>query len=320
MTFPARFTSLVAFAATATLALAQDPPSTPPPAAPAVEAPSNPPAAAPFVAGAAVTYASVRVNGPFIAMTFDDGPHATLTPRLLDMLKERKIHATFFVIGKNAAEYPDIMKRIVADGHEIANHSWSHPELAKLPQDTIRSEISRTTEAITRTAGRPVTLLRPPYGALTAPQRQWVRDTWGYRIIMWDVDPLDWRRPGSEVVTQRIVSGAKPGSIILAHDIHAGSVDAMPATLDQLLARGFQFVTVSELLKMEQPAPVKVKKPGAPGATTPAAAPDRSTSTTSSNPPPSFDAVLRAEPQLSPEQTARLGKPGPLPTPAAKRP
>ena len=266
-------------------------------------------------------YSSVHVNAPYIAITFDDGPHATLTPKLLDLLKERNIKATFFVIGKNAAEYPDILRRIAAEGHEIANHSWSHPDLAKLPQDTVRGEISRTQDAITNTIARPVTLLRPPYGALQTTQKQWVHDTYGYRIILWDVDPLDWRRPGASVVSERILKGAKPGSIILAHDIHPGTIEAMPATLDQLIARGFQFVTVSELIKLEvapTPAPGKPGRPGGAAAASGSSAPAKAAPT-----PMPFDAVLRAEPQLSPDQSAKLAKPvaaAPSPTPTKKKP
>lgn len=299
------YTALAVLAGLSTFVFAQNPPAGGAAAPAAVAAVS-------FTPGMATTYSSVRVNGPFIAITFDDGPHKEHTPRLLDMLKERKIKATFFVIGKNADAFPEIMKRIAAEGHEIANHSWSHPELAKLPQDTIKSEISRTTEAIDRATGRPTTLLRPPYGALKTDQREWVRSTWGYRIILWDVDPLDWRKPGSEVVSQRILTGTKPGSIILAHDIHADTVAAMPTTLDQLLARGFQFVTVSELLKMEQPAPAKNPKPGQ---TTAAASATAATGPSVTPTPMPFDAVLRAEPVLTPEQAAKLPQATPTPTP-----
>ena len=308
-------------------ASAQDTAPTPVPQAnPLPVAGSTPPAppvpAAAAAAQSSFVYSSVHVNGPYIAMTFDDGPHATLTPKLLDLLKERNIKATFFVIGKNAAEYPDILKRIAAEGHEIANHSWSHPDLAKMAPDTVRSELGRTQDAITKTVARPVTLLRPPYGALQAAQRQWVHDSYGYRIILWDVDPLDWRRPGPAVVSERILKGAKPGSIILAHDIHPGTVEAMPGTLDQLLARGFQFVTVSELLKMEvavPPSPGKASRSGG-GATSGTASPAGSAAPT----PMPFDAVLRAEPQLTPEQAAKMGKPAvpapsPSPSPAKKK-
>ncbi len=309
----------------ATMAAAQNSAPTPVPQANPAPAPgSTPPvAAAPAVPTAPAVpavptefvYSAVHVNGPFIAMTFDDGPHATLTPKLLDILKARNIKATFFVIGKNAAEYPDILKRIAAEGHEIANHSWSHPDLAKLPQDTMRSEISRTQDAITNTIARPVTLLRPPYGALSVNQKQYVHDSYGYRIILWDVDPLDWRRPGAAVVSERILKGVKPGSIILSHDIHPGTIEAMPGTLDALIARGFQFVTVSELIKMEVPQaptpgkPAKAATSTASASAVPAAGPT----------PNPFDAVLRAEPKLTPEQAARAAVPVASPTPPKKK-
>jgi peptidoglycan/xylan/chitin deacetylase (PgdA/CDA1 family) len=251
-------------------------------------------------------------------MTFDDGPHATLTPKLLDILKARNIKATFFVIGKNAAEYPDILRRIAAEGHEIANHSWSHPDLAKLPQDTMRSELSRTQDAISNTIARPVTLLRPPYGALGPAQRQYVHDSYGYRIILWDVDPLDWRRPGPAIVSERILKGVKPGSIILSHDIHPGTIEAMPATLDALIARGFQFVTVSELIKLEVPPTPTPGKPAR--STTATSAIDASAVPPVAPTPNPYDAVLRAEPKLSPDQAARVALPAASPTPGKKKP
>jgi peptidoglycan/xylan/chitin deacetylase (PgdA/CDA1 family) len=305
----------------AAIAAPQDSAPTPVPQANVAAAPgSTPPVtpAAPVVSNEFV-FSAVHVNGPYIAMTFDDGPHATLTPKLLDILKARNIKATFFVIGKNAAEYPDILKRISAEGHEIANHSWSHPDLAKLPQDTMRSEISRTQDAITNTIARPVTLLRPPYGALSAAQRHYVHDSYGYRIILWDVDPLDWRRPGAAVVSERILKGVKPGSIILSHDIHPGTIEAMPATLDALLARGFQFVTVSELIKMEVP---QTPAPGKPARSATATSTSGASVVPGVTPTPNpYDAVLRAEPKLSPDQAARVALPAasPTPTPGKKK-
>jgi peptidoglycan/xylan/chitin deacetylase (PgdA/CDA1 family) len=94
--------------------------------------------------------------------------------------------------------------------------------------------------------------MRPPYGALTKRQQQWFNRSFGYKIILWDVDPQDWKRPGSSVVAQRIIAGARPGSIILSHDIHPGTIAAMPQVFDALLAKGFKFVTVSELLSLAQ--------------------------------------------------------------------
>ena len=197
-----------------------------------------------------VTFSRVSVPGPFVALTFDDGPHATNTPRLLDILRARNVKATFYVIGKNVDLYPGIVRRTVAEGHEIGNHSYTHPKLSSLSNERVISEIRRTDDAIVRACGiRPQTL-RPPYGALLQGQRQMILDTFGYPTIMWSVDPLDWKRPGSGVVTSRIVSGTASGAIILVHDLHASSVDAMPATVDALLRKGYQFVTVSQLLAM----------------------------------------------------------------------
>jgi len=115
----------------------------------------------------------------------------------------------------------------------------------------VRSEITRTRDAIVRAAGVQPRSLRPPYGGMLQRQREWANAEFGYPIILWSVDPLDWKRPGPSVVCSRILSATTPGSIILAHDLHAQTVDAMPATLDGLLQRGFKFVTVSQLLAMK---------------------------------------------------------------------
>jgi peptidoglycan/xylan/chitin deacetylase (PgdA/CDA1 family) len=201
------------------------------------------------------TYAQVRVDQPYIAMTFDDGPSAENTPRLLEMLKQRNIKATFFLIGQNAASNPDIVRRILADGHEIGNHSWTHPQLSKLSDDRVTAEITKTQDAIKDASGFSPTLLRPPYGAITPRQREWIENQFGLNVILWSVDPFDWKRPGASVITQRILSQVRPGAIILSHDIHKQTVDAMPATLDGLLAKGYKFATVSQLIAMNKPKP-----------------------------------------------------------------
>ncbi len=207
--------------------------------------------------GSSLTFNSVHVEGPYIAMTFDDGPNEKLTPKLLDLLAARHMKATFFVVGQCVSEYPDIVKRAAREGHEIANHSWSHPTLGKMSDEAVRRELQKTDDAIKAAIGTRPTLLRPPYGSITARQKSWINSEFGYRTIIWDVDPLDWKRPGPNVVRERIVSETKPGSIILAHDIHAPTIEAMPGTFDQLEAKGFKFVTVSELLAMAKPLPPK---------------------------------------------------------------
>ena len=241
----------------------------PKPTAPAEKPPASPlkPKPTPTPTEPPITFNSVHVDGPFIALTFDDGPNAALTPKLLDLLAARHLKATFFVVGQNAADHPDILKRAVREGHEIANHSWSHPNLAKMSDEAVRRELQKTDDAIAAAIGKRPTLLRPPYGSITAHQKKWIHEEFGYRIIIWDVDPLDWKRPGPSVVTARILKETKAGSIVLAHDIHAPTIEAMPATFDQLMKKGFKSVTVTELLGMATPIPPKpTPSPSAPRA------------------------------------------------------
>lgn len=225
-----------------------------------------------------ITFDWVHVDGPYIAMTFDDGPSAKLTPKLLDLLAAHHIKATFFLIGENAAEYPDIVAREVKEGHEVANHSWSHPNFGKMSDDGIRSQIRKTDDAIKSAIGNSPTLLRPPYGSITARQKKWINQEFGYKIVLWDVDPLDWRRPGPNVVCNRIVKNTRAGSIVLAHDIHPGTIEAMPCVLKELEAKGFKFVTVSELIAMQTPIPPK-PSPTPKSSPSPKATPAKSTST-----------------------------------------
>ena len=231
-------------------------------------------------------------------MTFDDGPSAANTPRLLDILKQRKIHATFFFVGQCVQDNPEIVKRIVAEGHEIGNHSWSHPDLAKMSDASVQNEIQKTQDAIIAACGQAPKLMRPPYGAFTARQRAWAHGTWGFDIILWDVDPLDWKFRNADHVHAEILKQTVAGSIVLSHDIHKTTVDAMPETLDALAAKGFKFVTVSELIAMDHPATPKPKASPAPKAAkgakpAPAEAP---ASTTPATPTPAATPAAPAKP------------------------
>ena len=203
------------------------------------------------------SYNSCNVESNTVAMTFDDGPHPKFTPRLLDILKERGIKATFFVIGKCVAEYPDIAKRIVAEGHEIANHTWNHPQLPKLSPTALAAEITQTNDAIQQATGILPVTMRPPYGAINAGITKRLNEEYGLSVILWSVDPQDWKIRKADHVSSHIIKNAAPGAIILAHDIHASTIDAMPAALDALQAKGYKFVTVSELIAMDRPAAPK---------------------------------------------------------------
>jgi peptidoglycan/xylan/chitin deacetylase (PgdA/CDA1 family) len=251
-----------------------------------------------------ITFNSVHVDEPVIAMTFDDGPHATLTPKLLDLLAERHIKVTFFVLGECVEQNPDVLRRAAREGHEIGNHSWSHPQLNKMSDEAVRTQLRRTDDLIKSVTGKRPTLFRPPYGAITPRQKKWIHDEFGYEIILWDVDPLDWREPGPATVCNRILKETRPGSIVLSHDIHRGTIEAMPATLEQLAAKHFKFVTVPELIAMAKPEPPKGAGPHKGTSAAPLASPAGSVSpvpaasvrTQSAAPP----AVLSPTPTPSP--------------------
>ena len=219
-------------------------------------APRNPDVnlSAGFSAGAGVTHSRGPADKPFVAITFDDGPNPQHTPRLLDMLRQRNIKATFYVIGRNVEMYPEIVRRTVAEGHEIGNHTFSHRLLTKMGDSEVLRELSRTRDAISAAAGVQPRTMRPPYGGLLQRQRELVHNQFGYPTVLWSVDPRDWQRPGTSVVASRIVTGASNGSIILAHDLHGPTVDAMPAALDGLLRKGYRFVTVSQMIALQEAA------------------------------------------------------------------
>jgi len=208
--------------------------------------PSTPPA------GARLSYSSIKTDQKVVAMTFDDGPHPTHTPQLLKMLRDRNIKATFYLVGKNAKAYPNIVRQMVAEGHEIGNHTWTHGSLTSMSDEQIRRELKMSTDAVFEAAGYRPQTIRPPYGAINQRIKEMMYAEFGYPTIMWSVDPQDWRKPGVSVVTSRIVNAAHPGAILLAHDIHAPTIQAMPATFDQLLAKGYRFVTVSQLMNIEK--------------------------------------------------------------------
>ncbi len=198
-----------------------------------------------------LSYTSIPVPGPFIAMTFDDGPVAKNTPRLLDMLAARGIKATFFTVGQNVQMYPNIIRRMAAEGHEVANHTWTHPWITRLSDEAVRLELRRSHDLLTNLTGTAPVMYRPPYGAISTRHEKWILEEFGYPTIIWSVDCADSRpRSTPARVRANVVRETRPGSVILVHDLHSTSVDAMPATLDDLLTKGFKFVTMSQLIAM----------------------------------------------------------------------
>jgi peptidoglycan/xylan/chitin deacetylase (PgdA/CDA1 family) len=181
-----------------------------------------------------------------VALTFDDGPHPTITPLVLDELRARGVKATFFVIGDRVKAYPWVLRQIVAEGHEIGNHTYSHRLLTAMSTDLIRREVGETQAAIRNAIGYETRLFRPPYGAFR-PSANAVFREYGLNVIRWSVDPRDWRNRDAALISTRVTQQSRNGAIILCHDIHRATLQALPAILDTLAAEGYAFKTVSEL-------------------------------------------------------------------------
>lgn len=218
------------------------------PPANSITSPDQPTVFIPKMPGNRISH--VNVPGRYVALTFDDGPNPATTPKVLDILQRRGAKATFFVLGSNAGRNKQILARAVAEGHEIGSHTWSHSNLTKLSQAALRSEIDRTSAVIQEATGHRPSVLRPPYGATNAHMIDMIASQYGMPSILWDVDTQDWKHPGVDVVVQRVLSKTKSGSIILLHDIHSSTVDAVDRVVAGLQARGFTLVTVSELIDM----------------------------------------------------------------------
>ncbi|MBQ7383228.1 MAG: polysaccharide deacetylase family protein [Clostridia bacterium] len=188
-----------------------------------------------------------------IALTFDDGPHPIYTPKILEILEEYGVSATFFVIGKNVENYPDAFRAILDSGCEIGNHTYTHKNMEGMNDREIRDELEQTEAAVAKACERRLSLLRPPEGSCGAPLER-VSVERGYDVILWSIDTLDWAHTPSDIIARRVLSNAHDGDIILMHDyVSHGSttLEALRIIIPELLARGYEFVTVSELLGEE---------------------------------------------------------------------
>ena len=179
-----------------------------------------------------------------IAITFDDGPHPSYTAQLLDGLKERGIHATFFVTGEHAEANPEIIKRMQEEGHLIGNHTYSHIQLTEKNREIFREELIRTNEIIEEITGEEVQYVRPPYGSW---DKSFEKELNMFPVL-WNVDPLDWCSKNVACITRKIVSKAEENDIILMHDYYETSVTAALRAIDELMEGGYTFVTVEDIL------------------------------------------------------------------------
>lgn len=179
----------------------------------------------------------------YIALTFDDGPSRATTPKLLDGLAQRGVHATFFLIGSQIEGNEDLVGRMEAEGHQVGFHSYSHILLRGVDRTLFDSDVGGTRQIIQRIVGHGALPFRPPYGLLENYQKNWACAP----IILWSIDPEDWDVRDTDAEVEQIVSEARDGSIILLHDIYPESVAAALEVIDRLHAEGYYFLTVSDL-------------------------------------------------------------------------
>ena len=178
-----------------------------------------------------------------VYLTFDDGPAPAWTPRVLELLARYRARATFFVLGRSAAAHPNLVRQEFAAGHGVGNHTWSHRRLTGLRGAQLAAEVSATSAAIQWITGAPVRCLRPPFAAVDAASADRVRAL-GLRLVLWDVDPDDWLRPGARTIAGRVLGRVRSGDVVLMHD-GGGDRSQTMAALEQVLAtlsaRGFRF-------------------------------------------------------------------------------
>ena len=184
-----------------------------------------------------------------VALTFDDGPHPRYTPRILDILREEKIAATFNMVGSMVQKYPETDRRVARAGHEIGCHSFSHPDLRRLSRTAVEDQIISASELIERVTGQRPLLFRPPGGFIASPVREVCKEA-GLAILLWSVDPRDWTRDATvQSIRSITLEQVRPGAIICLHDTKSGTVRALPGLIADLRAHGYEFVPASRILR-----------------------------------------------------------------------
>jgi peptidoglycan/xylan/chitin deacetylase (PgdA/CDA1 family) len=202
--------------------------------------------------GTIINQAKLPPNDKVIALTFDDGPWPDYTVKVLNVLRENNIKATFFVVGQNLKNYPNLAKQVVADGHVIGNHTWHH-WYHFFNQQAAAFEIDHTSELISQVTGAKTTLFRPPGGMLHNGLASYAKNN-KYTVVMWSADSVDYSRPNASTLTSRVLKQAKPGGIVLMHDgggNRSHTVAALPKIISKLKQQGYRFVTIPELLQLQ---------------------------------------------------------------------
>ncbi|MFA5858018.1 MAG: polysaccharide deacetylase family protein [Elusimicrobiota bacterium] len=187
----------------------------------------------------------------YIALTFDDGPHPELTDKLLEVLRGEKVKATFFLVGQMIELYPNITRAMVQDGHQVANHTYSHPNLNMIDTEQLNDELSYTKYLLSSYGGVRTNIIRPPGGNYNSNVLKFC-EVYGYKIVLWTIFPRDHESPKPGVIVKRVVKNAHDGGIILMHSGMKNTITALPEIIRKLKSEGYRFVTVDELIEKNQ--------------------------------------------------------------------
>jgi len=190
---------------------------------------------------------TINEEDKVVALTFDDGP-SKYTKDILDILKKYDACGTFFLIGNKVSFYGEVLREMLSEGNEIGNHSYDHKYLTRLSEEEVKDEINKTQDEIKRVTGYTPTLFRPTYGGYNNTLKSYIDLT----FVLWDVDSRDWSVKSTEGIMYNVFKDVKSGSIILFHDNHEYSVNALPSVIKELKKQGYKFVTVSELLELKK--------------------------------------------------------------------
>ena len=196
------------------------------------------------ILGSTTETEEIPSNKKKVALTFDDGPDPSNTPKLLELLKKEKVPATFFLVGQNVEMYPEVVKAIAKDGQTIGSHTYDHQDLSTLDESGMTNEITKTDQSIKKLTGKKPAYFRPPYGSVNAKAAELINRP----IIQWSVDSEDWKSKDAQMIIDKVTSSVYDGSIILLHDIHPETIAAVPEIIRDLKKEDYQFVSLDTLL------------------------------------------------------------------------
>jgi peptidoglycan/xylan/chitin deacetylase (PgdA/CDA1 family) len=198
---------------------------------------------------------SFSPGGQYVMLTFDDGPHPEITPKILDILKMKKIRATFFVIGMKAIENQQLLSRMVEEGHEVAAHGWNHNAITKLSHFHLVNNLNQTKNAIYTATKKLPLVYRPPFGLSNADINTYIVKEQKMKVILWSIDSKDWELKDPAIIAKNIIDSTDPGDVILCHDVHQHTIEAVSLLVDGLTKADYEFLTLSQMLSFPDDKP-----------------------------------------------------------------